>query len=197
MNIEGVVLAAGLSSRANAFKLELLLDGKTVLERCVQSLYDACSRIIVVGGYEIQKVKAMMDKYPKVLVVFNESYETGMFSSVKKGMHHVDADRFFFTPGDYPMISPYVCQRLLEIQDDIVIPVIGGKKGHPILIGGSLAEEILRMPDTSNLRDFINQRGFNTVTVQDDGILRDLDTQEDYRQLLHDIKSGKKKNDKA
>jgi molybdenum cofactor cytidylyltransferase len=192
MNIEGIILAAGLSSRAKAFKLELLLDGKTVLERCVESLYDACTRIIVVGGYEIQKIKTMLDKYPKVLVVCNESYETGMFSSVKTGMHHVQADRFFFTPGDYPLINPKVCQRLLEIQDDIVIPVIDGKKGHPILMRGSLAEEIIKMPDTSNLRDFINQRGFTAVAVQDEGILRDLDTQEDYRQLLLDIQSKMK-----
>ena len=192
MNIEGVILAAGLSSRAKAFKLELLLDGKTVLERCVESLYDTCSRIIVVGGFEIHKIREMMGKYPKVLVVYNESYETGMFSSVKKGMSHVRADRFFFTPGDFPFIDPNLCRSLLEIRDDIVIPVTGGRKGHPVLMKGSLAGEILRMPDTYNLRDFINQWGFTAFEVQDDGILKDLDTQEDYSRFLLDIQSRNK-----
>ena len=47
--LEGIVLAAGLSSRVGINKLLLDIDGKTVIEQCILGMYDVCSRIIVIG----------------------------------------------------------------------------------------------------------------------------------------------------
>jgi molybdenum cofactor cytidylyltransferase len=183
-NIEAVILAAGYSSRAEVFKLELDLGGKTVIERCIEGMSPFCSRIIVVAGYKMETIAAILGKYPQVEIVFNSRYAEGMFTSVKEGMRHVRGRRFFFTPGDYPLISPEVCKQLLTREGEIVIPVFKGRKGHPVLFAGRIAGEILLMADTSNLRDFIYQKGFQTLTVDDEGILIDLDTQEDYRGIL-------------
>ncbi len=188
MNIEGVVLAAGYSSRAGTFKLELELNGKTVIEHCIGSLIEFCSRIIVVGGYQIEKVQALLAKYPQVEVVLNSKFDEGMFTSVKEGMRHIQGDRFFFTPGDYPLISRDVCRSLLAVEGEIVIPVYRGRKGHPVLMSGSIAKELLKEDDTSNLRDYIRCKGFKPLEVEYEGILIDLDTRDDYKHILEKLK---------
>lgn len=47
--VDGLILAAGLSTRAKAFKLGLRVEGKTIIERSVEGMYDICSKVIVVG----------------------------------------------------------------------------------------------------------------------------------------------------
>ncbi|MGE5581812.1 MAG: nucleotidyltransferase family protein [Bacillota bacterium] len=190
MKIEAVVLAAGYSSRAGTFKLELDINGKTVIERCLEGLNDFCSRIIVVGGYRIDKIRAILKNYPKVEVVLNNSFNLGMFSSVKTGLRHLQGERFFFTPGDYPLISRNVCQKLLQADGDIVIPVFNGRKGHPLLLKTKITAELLKEDDGYNLRDFIRRQGFVPVTVEDEGILWDLDTREDYQKILARLQGG-------
>lgn len=96
MNIEAVVLAAGYSSRAEAFKLELDLGGKTVIERCVEGMLPLCSRIIVVGGYQADKIQRILQQYPQVEVVLNKRYAEGMFTSVKEGMRRIRGEKIFF-----------------------------------------------------------------------------------------------------
>jgi molybdenum cofactor cytidylyltransferase len=103
-----------------------------------------------------------------------------MFSSVKEGFRHVQHDRFFFIPGDYALVNTKVYKILSDVSGDIVIPTYNGKKGHPVLINKSVAEELLKNQEFSNLRDFINYKGFTAVPVEDEGILIDIDTAEDY-----------------
>lgn len=180
MGVEGVILAAGLSSRAGSYKMTLDVMGETVIERCVKGMYETCSRIIVVVGYKAEIIKSILDKYSKVELVYNKDYEQGMFSSVKEGFKQVKEDRFFFTPGDYPCIDSDVYRQLLKVSGDIIIPTYNNKKGHPVLIAKKVIDEILRQDDFFNLRDYINYKGYKAVPVEEEGILMDIDTAEDY-----------------
>ena len=184
MIVEAVVVAAGYSSRAGAFKPGLDVLGKTVLERCVAGLAAHCSRIIVVGGYRIERVREILAPDSKVEIVFNPRYPEGMFTSVQAGMRRVRGDRILFTPGDYPLLSSEVCHRLLQEDGEIVIPVFQGRKGHPIVLSGRMAAAVAREDSGSNLRAFIQKQGFRTLEVDDEGILIDLDTPEDYTKIL-------------
>ena len=184
MNIEGVVLAAGYSSRAGAFKMGLDVGGRSVIQRCVDGLVPLCSRIIVVGGYRIEEIQTLLRNYSKVEVVLNTRYAQGMFTSVKEGVARVAADRFFLTPGDYPFVTPEICRSLLGVEGEIIIPTYRGRKGHPILISGSIAQELLGEDDESNLRAFIQRKGFHTLEVNEEGILLDIDTPDDYHRIL-------------
>jgi molybdenum cofactor cytidylyltransferase len=176
MEIEGVVLAAGYSSRANGFKMEFEIDGKAMIKRCIESLYDSCTRIIVVSGYKHEKIEALVKEYSKVEVVYNEDFHKGMFSSVKKGIASVKAERFFLTPGDYPFINKEVCTKLIQCKEEIVIPSFNNSGGHPILLNSSLIEEILMEAEDSNLKIFLNKKNRTYVDVNDEGILIDIDT---------------------
>lgn len=183
MKVEGIVLAAGLSSRAGTNKLTLDIYGKTVIEQCILGMYDICSRIIVVGGHRIADIKHILLKYPKVKLIYNEDYLSGMFSSTKKGMENIREDRFFLIPGDYPLISSKTYKDMEAIDKDIVIPVYNGKRGHPLLMKSYLIDEILKNSSYKTLRDFIAVKESTFINIDDPGILIDIDTMEDYNKI--------------
>ncbi|MBC2580378.1 NTP transferase domain-containing protein [Clostridium sp. DJ247] len=185
MEVEGIVLAAGFSSRAGTFKMALDFNGKTVIENCVGNMKRCCSRVYVIGGYKIEIIENILKDYEDVYVVFNENYVEGMLSSVKKGISSLRGDKFFFTPGDYPIINSETYKSLLKVQGDITIPTFQGRKGHPVLMKTVLAKELLENHSFESMKDFINSKGFKTVDVPDKGILMDIDTMEDYRKLLN------------
>lgn len=187
MEIGGVVLAAGFSSRAGAFKMALDMDGKTVIEKCIEGMYDICSKIYVVGGYRVEIIERILEGYPKVQVVYNGNYEQGMFTSVREGFKHVTEDRFFYTPGDYPAVSKKVYQKMLEVTGDIVIPVYRGRNGHPVLFSGSIAREVSESTKYSNLKEYINSKGYIQIEVEESGVLLDIDTMDDYKKLVEKL----------
>ena len=106
MTVDAVILAAGYSSRAGDFKPALDLFGKSILQRCIESMSDLCENIIVVGGHQIKIIRELTKDLPKVKVVKNEHFELGMFSSVRRGIKEVSSDRFFIIPGDQPLVRP-------------------------------------------------------------------------------------------
>lgn len=193
MAVEGIILAAGLSSRAKTYKMTLKIGNKTVIERVIDSMLNVCSRITVVGGYKIENLEPIIQKYKNVELVFNENFMDGMFSSVKKGFSCVKEEAFFFTPGDYPLIDNRVYKQLLNNGGEIVIPTYEGRKGHPILIKSSLIKELLEEDKYSNLREFITSKSPALVPVHNEGILLDIDTINDYNRILNMIpqKSGR------
>lgn len=187
MDVEGVILAAGYSSRANTFKMELKINKKSILQRCIEALYEDCDNIIVVSGYKHEKISELTKKYSKVRVIYNEEFDKGMFSSVKKGIQNITSSRFLLTPGDYPLISKDIIKKLLKQKNEIVIPSFNRKGGHPILLSGDLIKEILNEPDDSNLKVYLSRKQCSYINIDDEGILLDVDTIEDYHYVKNII----------
>ncbi|MGE5632056.1 MAG: nucleotidyltransferase family protein, partial [Caulobacteraceae bacterium] len=175
MNVEGIILAAGFSKRAGVFKLTLELQGKTVIERCIDSMHAACSRIIVVTGYRQDLLVPYIRKYSNTEMVYNMDYADGMYSSIKAGVKHVSGDCFFMIPGDYPAIKCDTYKRMLCADGDIIIPLYEGRKGHPVLISRRNISGILTNDQCSSLSQYISLKGFTPVETDDPGILMDID----------------------
>lgn len=181
MAIDGIVLAAGLSSRAGVFKMTLDVGGRMLIHRTIDGMACVCDRIIVVGGYRIEDLRAALAGRPGVSVVLNDEYREGMYSSVKAGIRHVRSDRFFLIPGDCPYVGCHVYTQLLQADTEVVIPTYEGRKGHPILLQSSLIAPILADSEQVSLRNFIESRNCALVDVAEEGILRDIDTVNDLR----------------
>ncbi len=183
-SVEAVILAAGYSSRAGSFKMELDFQGKPMLLHVVEAFLPFCDRIFVVGGYQYERlIPLLAGLKDKVELVYNKEFDRGMFSSVQEGVSHVTADRFFLTPGDYPLLNKAVIQTLLDCEDSYVIPSFEHHGGHPILLPFSAKEELLSMEKDSNLKVFLKQKEVTYLDVTDQGVLQDLDTREDYERL--------------
>jgi len=136
MSVDAVILAAGYSSRVGDFKPALNLYGKSILQRCIESMSDFCENIIVVGGHQYDVICDIVRDIPKVKTVKNEHFKLGMFSSVRSGIKEVTSNRFFIIPGDQPVVKKETFKELLDHEGDIIIPRYKGKKGHPVLFLG-------------------------------------------------------------
>lgn len=184
MNVEGIILAAGFSKRAGTHKMVLEIDGITILERCIEAMYDNCSRVIVVGGYKIENLYPICSKYSKVKLIYNEDFYIGMFNSLKAGLKYIETERFFFTPGDYPFIKNSTYHDMKNFEGEIIVPEFKDLRGHPVLMKSTFINEILYSTTYISLRDFINTKKVTSVSVSDSGILMDIDTMSDYEKLL-------------
>ena len=181
--IEAIVLAAGWSSRTSNYKMTLPLGEKTVLEHTVDAMLEVCNKVVVVAGHNADECEKVLKKRQGVKMVVNRDFDKGMFSSVQRGLKELTNDIFFILPGDQPKVSPKTLTRLLAADGDIVNPSYKGKKGHPVLFRGDCRQGILAMPEDGILRDFIHSRESTVVDVEDEGILLDIDTDEDYEKI--------------
>ncbi|MBC8591498.1 nucleotidyltransferase family protein [Wansuia hejianensis] len=185
--IEGIILAAGLSSRLNTNKLLLDIGGKSLIERVILGMYNTCHEILVIGGHRIEDIWMMTKNYSKVNLIYNENYLDGMFSSLKTGLKHSHGKKIFIIPGDYPFISNDIYERMNNANGDIVIPTYHSMRGHPLLIDSRFKDEIL-FSNYSSLRDFLKNKFITYIDVFDPSIIQDIDTMDDYYTILEKLK---------
>ncbi len=95
MSVDAVILAGGYSTRAHGFKMEFDIEGKTILQRCIEGFYDSCRKIIVVTGFKYEKIEKLVKDYEKVVTVYNDNYPKGMFTSIKREYHRWKVKNFF------------------------------------------------------------------------------------------------------
>ena len=191
--IYGLVLAAGMAQRMGSTKQLLPFGDRTVLQTVVDTLSGAdLAGVVVVLGHDADAVRESLRGRP-VLCCVNDAYREGMFSSVLCGLHHLPADAgaVLIALGDQPQIELRVVQAVVRASREgdrgIVIPISGGKRGHPVLINLSrYQDEILALSGDEGLKPVMRGHPHDTleVPVDDEGILRDLDTPEDYRAEL-------------
>jgi molybdenum cofactor cytidylyltransferase len=88
--------------------------------------------------------------------------------------------------GDQPQVREDVvrriCSAFAETNAPLVIPSFENRRGHPWLAARSLWDEFLGLPKKTTPRQFLQAHAAKIyyLPVEDDSILRDLDTPEDY-----------------
>jgi molybdenum cofactor cytidylyltransferase len=187
-----IVLAAGRATRMGTQKALLPLGGTTVIGRIVDRLAaTALDGIAVVVGHEGRRVaEALRDRAVKV--VENPDPGRGMLSSVRCGLEALPEGcrAALVALGDQPGIRPEVVDAMLRAFDGgrkgIVVPVHGGRQGHPILFDLRYRDEVLERHDEEGLRGLLaaHREDVLGLEVEDPGILADMDTPEDYRREL-------------
>ncbi len=191
---DGVLLAAGGSRRAGAFKMTAPVGGRPLLLWGLEALRSCCDRVIVVAGAGAERITPLVSALPGVEIVINENHEQGMLSSVQAGAAQVRAGRFFVLPGDMPRVRPQTLARLLDAaaSSAIAVPAFAGRRGHPALLSAALLPGLLAEPAASSLGAFIRRRGAAIVDVDDPGVLDDLDTPEDLERADAALGAGGK-----
>ena len=81
-----IILAAGASSRMKQPKQLLKFEGETLLRRAALTAVESvCSPVIVMLGANFEDTKKEVEDLP-VEICFNENWQTGLSSSIKKGL---------------------------------------------------------------------------------------------------------------
>ncbi|MBW6410994.1 nucleotidyltransferase family protein [Clostridium weizhouense] len=197
MNINGVILAAGLSSRMKEFKPLMKLRGKTIIENSIDSMFNVgVNKVVLVLGHRAKEVEALLyNKYDPLRLIFvkNKNYaETDMLTSIKIGISELDnCDAFYLLPGDMPAINTKtfiaVKENMCRTHAMVSFPTIDGYKKHPPLISSKCIDYILNFNEQGGLREIWKQLQdqIATVPVKDIGCTLDADTTEDYNRLVN------------
>jgi len=181
--IEGVILAGGKSSRMKQNKMMLDYKGQPLITHVINSMFTYCNKITIVTGHYQIDYKTLFDKDSNIDIIHNESYELGMFSSIKKGIEGINSD-IFIIPGDYPLVKNTTYKKLLDGDGLIRVPVFRGRKGHPIFISQNLLDEIRNEDINSNLKVWRDRHSVQYIEVDDEGVIKDIDNINEYTKLL-------------
>lgn len=189
--IYALILAAGLSSRMQGQHKILLpwKEDRTILEHIVAVLrVGGVETITVITGYKAEDVEQSAAR-AGAATVHNANYAAGeMLSSLKVGLAALpsDAEAALIALGDQPRIQPQTVAAILAAyqtsSSSIIAPSYQMRRGHPILLARSIWEQVLALPDSATLRDVLQAHPIQYVLIDNDSILSDVDTPDDYQQ---------------
>jgi molybdenum cofactor cytidylyltransferase len=178
-----VVLAAGRSSRMGENKLLLEVAGRTVLDRILDALTPAIEDVVVVTGNNPEPIRRIAEAHG-VRVAHNPNHEKGMTTSFQAGLRSMGVvSGVFLVLGDQLGLRPELLRRMAAAMEDtgalIVSPTHGGKRGHPVLFGWSLADEILALDGT--LKEVVDEHAGEHINIEGgEWSTIDFDTPEDF-----------------
>jgi molybdenum cofactor cytidylyltransferase len=193
--IWAIILAAGESVRMGFPKMLLKFNGQTMLEEVIGNVTRSdVDNTMVVLGADREVLTEIVEKF-SVHHCYNSDYKKGMLSSVKCGSRNIPSDfeAVLVFQGDQHLIKPTVINSIIEAyrssDKGIVIPVFENKRGHPLLIAGKYRDEIDKLDAQDGLRSLSYKFSNDVLEVitNDSGILRDIDTYDDYREEISQI----------
>jgi len=199
--ISAIILAAGESRRMGQTKQLLEWEGKTVLQRVLDTLCNSqVEEVILVLGHEADRILKMVDTR-RVKVVINQDYREGMITSIQRGLAALDekVEAFFVVLADQPGVGPDIFDRLVNEfrkitpQKGIVLPTFRGRRGHPALFSAKYRKEAFSIKGDVGFRQILQEHPEDILSVEmeTDSILQDIDTPDDYRQQLKSNFPGK------
>jgi molybdenum cofactor cytidylyltransferase len=198
VTIAAILLAAGESTRMGRLKQLLPWDEMPLIAWQVAQLRHAgASNVIVVLGHEADQIRPAVP--PEVRVVINAAYRQGRATSLRCGAEAApdDAEAVLVLSVDQPRPA-WLSKRLIEHWREthalVVSPKFSKGYGHPILLDGSLLQDLRQVSDeTLGLRAVIDHHvaQAESLPIANDALNVDLNTPSDYESALAAYQRGK------
>ncbi len=192
MRVSGLILAAGRSSRMGRDKALLDYRGRTFLNHLVYLALPRVDAVVAVLGHNAAGIAKTLPRTPRVRAVVNEEYDRGMLSSLQRGLQELSAgpDWILWMLVDHPAVRGRTLDMLLAAaaatDAPLVIPQVGGERGHPVVLSMAVAEE-LRALDPGRSPQHVVRSHYPAacfVDISDRAVLLDIDRPGDYRDLI-------------
>ncbi len=186
--VSAILLAAGTSQRMGKVKQLLPLAGKPAILCCLETIFaSGIENIVVVLNAEAREIEETIRHLP-LTIALNTEQSSDMAESVRTGLRRIrtGATGILVCLSDHPLISSDTLKTLIarhkQEPEKIIIPVYEKRRGHPGLFPKHCADEIFQ---GVNLREIVNKDigRIDFVAVDDEGIVLDMDTPEDYRMI--------------
>jgi molybdenum cofactor cytidylyltransferase len=171
-------------------KMTLSWGNTTVIGRVLQALESGgVDNVLIVTGAARVEVEKAVSGFG-VRTVFNPFYaEAEMIKTLQVGISALndEYEAALVVLGDQPQLRPKVVRGILdtyqESQAALIVPSFEMQRGHPWLLGRTYWPEILSLPSSETLRDFLNRHAaeIHYLIVNSKSVLQDLDTPEDYQ----------------
>ena len=188
-----VLLAAGSSSRLGEPKQLLMYNGKSLLHQVISVANETnINPLLVVLGANYPVLSKKIDKH-KAILVFNKDWQTGMASSIVTGLNFV-IEKYPLTDGviimmcDQPFVSATLLNNLITTQKQTNKPIVCSSYqntlGAPALFHKNIFPQLLQLKGDTGARKIILQHADDVATVLFLKGNIDIDTPEDYKNLL-------------
>lgn len=190
-----IILAAGSSTRMGKPKQLLTYDNRTFLRHAAEvAVASVCRPILIVLGAYASQLQSEIDDLP-VRSVTNDRWADGMGFSIQVGVgalqNHDRADNtkaLVLMLCDQPYVRAAVINDLVTAYHangkGIIASEYDGTLGVPALFGRQYFAELATMSGPAGAKHIIAAHASNVVRVPFPKGITDIDTPEDYRQLL-------------
>ena len=176
-------------------KALLPVDGVRFIEKIVSALESTdVENIIVVLGHNAEEMRQKISDLP-VTILVNHDYKQGQLSSLQVAIRHLESnsegspvDGILVHLVDHPYISAtlvdLMIDRFYETKKLIVVPRFQGRRGHPVIFAHALFPELLAAGTDQGAKPVVHAHRDDTLEIdtEDEGVLIDIDTPEEYRQ---------------
>jgi len=190
-----VIQAAGKGSRFHSDQYKLLtpVDGVPMIIRTLEPVLAAgFDEVVVVTGAHAEEMQQVLVDYP-VKITENKNWKLGQSTSLSTGVRAVQnsSDRACLMLGDQPYIKTETLRELLAESDrypeEIIVPFYQQRRGNPIIVPSVFYDELLSLTtgDEGGKR-LLQKAGYHELSVDDQGILRDIDTVEELHSAYMD-----------
>ena len=196
VRVFAIIPAAGQSRRMGRPKQLLPVDGEPMLLRVIERITSSgLDGVVVVTRSEIA-AQLLLEKRQDALLVCNDDPETAMIDSILLGAgalareySPVPDDGFLVLPGDFPGVTAQTVRECTAaFQQDpgrVVVASHHRRRGHPVVLPVALLDRVRALAVSGGLNQLFRESG-NRITelpTADPGVLRDVDTPEDYQHL--------------
>lgn len=190
------ILSAGSSERMGGMPKPLLkINDRNFIEHIVFEIsrLPDIKRIYVVLGFKSDEViKNITIEKSNVEILVNKNWPNGQLSSLRSAIQHLpeEAGGLLFTLVDHPLVMFETYRTLSEVHkkhpEKIIIPTFRGRKGHPAVFPARVFKILLKEELPGGARELIKREGKNVVfvPVDDEGVIIDIDTHEDYERYI-------------
>ena len=182
-----ILLAAGSASRFGSQKLLAPLpDGTTVVEASVAHLQAGLTReIVAVTRSDPALIKVLQACGCRIVI--NDVADQGMGTSISVGVAATpDARGWVIALGDMPFIRADTIAAVANaLRNDarIAVPVMAGKRGHPVGFSALYRERLMSLTGDTGAREILKSDAklITEICVVDAGIFSDIDTPADLK----------------
>jgi molybdenum cofactor cytidylyltransferase len=195
--VAAIILAAGKSTRMGEAKQLLRLGDSTVLVQTIENVRRSrVDEIVLVLGSSAEAIRRQLpiSLLEGLKVVINPAYAQGMATSLRAGLSALDAqvDAALIVLADQPFVRPQTLSQIAQLahqhrssRAQIVIPSYHGVRGNPVLLDRSVFAEVMALQGDVGCRAIFSSHTERTLMleVEDEGILLDIDSHEDYERL--------------
>ena len=198
--IGGAILAAGLSKRFGKPKLTAPINGVPMITKITQAaLKSDLSSIVIVLGANAGLIRECISDFDngKLKIIENQNYEDGQSTSIIAGLNALgNPDGYMFLLGDQPLVSAKMINRIIEQYSQspeyLCVPRVDGKIGSPKIFPRSWRHKLRKLTGDCGALKLIEQSvsEINYVEFDNPAVQMDIDTPDDYKRVMEEIKCG-------
>jgi molybdenum cofactor cytidylyltransferase len=191
--LAAAILAAGESKRMGQPKALIPFQGSTFVDHLIAATRHprvGITRVVLGAGAE--GIRANL-KVEASWIVVNADWPTGQLSSIHAAIRSLPAgatEGILVCPVDHPLVSAHLVAALIAAFDAggkaIVLPVHRGRRGHPVLFGAAVYEELLAAPLAVGARQVVWNHAAEALEVEteEEGVILNLNDPETVRKAI-------------